>query len=324
MLAISSLALIAASFQTVETVPHSDLIIEARDISRAIGNSVWPGLSEAPETVLLIAGETEYLICHPSPVEGFAQQPSLDLDGCSVQTRGRVFPPALLASFPAVDGTPTIVVGTPDATGMTSRDWMRTLLHEHFHQWETAPADAYQRAIDLDLHGGDQTGMWMLNYPFPYTDSGHAERATLMAERAIFALQNRGSVGFSAAVQAYLDARSAFLDALPAEDARYYEFQVRKEGVARWSELGLLRALDDHTYADAIEAQDNRLISSLENLDLTRQQRVAFYAFGAAEAELLEHLAPDWKQAYLDGPLELGVHFTNAINPESSPGASSD
>ena len=315
MLAMSSLALIAASFQTVDAVPHSELIIEARDISRTIGSSVWPGLSEAPETVLLIAGETEYLICHPNAVGGFEQQSGLDLDGCSVQTRDRVFPTALLASFPAVEGTPTIVVGTPEATGLEPRDWMRTLLHEHFHQWETTPVGAYQRAMDLDLHGGDETGMWMLNYPFPYNDSGHAERAAVMAERAAFALQNRSNVSFSEDVRAYLDARSAFLHALSAADARYYEFQVRKEGVARWSELALLRALDDEIYADAIKAQEIRLVSSLENLDLARQQRVAFYAFGAAEAEMLEHLDPDWKQDYLNGPLELGAHFATAIKP---------
>jgi hypothetical protein len=45
-------------------------------------------------------------------------------------------------------------------------------MHEHSHQLQNAQAGYSQAVAALGLSHGDQTGMWMLNYPFPYTNAG--------------------------------------------------------------------------------------------------------------------------------------------------------
>lgn len=305
----STLLVLDAIRQPAPDSEALELVRQARELTVQSGDAVWPGFAEAPDRVLLIDGETEFLLCHEGPAAGFSDPVAEPVTCCTLRHRDRQFPPALLASFPPVDGVPTIVVGTPEATGLAPQDWMRTLLHEHFHQWETAPADAYQRAMDLDLHDGDQTGMWMLSYPLPYEEGDHGQRVDQMAALAIQALEYRDTPGFRAAVDAYVVARRDFLVALPAADARYYEFQVRKEGVARWTELAVPRQIGSPDLATMIEDQDTRLFAALRAVGLAEQGRVAFYALGAAEAEMLDQLSPHWRQAYLHGPLELGHHF---------------
>ena len=41
-------------------------------------------------------------------------------------------------------------------------------MHEHFHQLQWAQPEYLKAIDDLGLSKGDATGMWMLNYPFPY------------------------------------------------------------------------------------------------------------------------------------------------------------
>ena len=125
--------------------------------------------------VLLVADSTEYLIGHPRPTAEFT---SLGRDSTlqrEVWARPRRFPPNLLATFPAVGGRPTIVVGTAERTGKSSAEWVLTLMHEHFHQWQSSLPDYYPRVNGLGLARGDTTGQWMLDYPFPY-DSAPVQR----------------------------------------------------------------------------------------------------------------------------------------------------
>ena len=53
---------------------------------------------------------------------------------------------------------------------------MLTVLHEHFHQLQQSQPGYFQGVEALGLSGGDQTGMWMLNYPFPYKTPAVAEQ----------------------------------------------------------------------------------------------------------------------------------------------------
>ncbi|HZV85668.1 MAG TPA: hypothetical protein VFF48_11840, partial [Brevundimonas sp.] len=129
---------------------------------------LWPGWQEAPFGVLVVGPQTETLYCHVGAAEGFTAGP-VDLQtGCPTHTRARFFPETLQAAFPAVDGRPTVVVGTPEKTRLSIGSWKAILLHEHFHQWQTSQPDYYAKVNALDLSGGDATGSWMLNYPFPY------------------------------------------------------------------------------------------------------------------------------------------------------------
>jgi len=63
----------------------------------------------------------------------------------------------------------TIVVGQAENTSAkTSSSWVITVLHEHFHQLQDSQPNFYSDVNALNLARGDQTGMWMLNYAFPY------------------------------------------------------------------------------------------------------------------------------------------------------------
>ena len=50
----------------------------------------------------------------------------------------------------------------------TSTPWIIMLLHEHFHQLQDSQPNFYADVSALNLSGADKSGMWMLNYPFPY------------------------------------------------------------------------------------------------------------------------------------------------------------
>lgn len=292
------------------SVPSDDRVrlAEAFRLSDRVGERVWPGWDRAPMAVLLVGDSVEYLVGHPAPTPEFVPLGVDTVLGREVLARRRVFPPNLLATFPAVGGVPTIVVGSAARTNRTSAAWVVTLLHEHFHQLQYTLPD-YQRGVAaLDLTRGDTTGMWMLDYPFPY-DSAPVAAA---AQRVADALGDRD--GARAAWE-------AFTATLAAADARYLEFQVWQEGVARWVEYAVtraaaadggapapaFRALPDHeTYAALAERQQRQLAAELAPLALPERRRVAFYPLGASIALLLDRQGPGWKRRYTAEPFRLG------------------
>ena len=139
---------------------------EAVSISKLYGEKIWKGWDSAPFAILLVTDENEYLINHPAPSEEFTLAYFDSILNTDIYKRPRKFSNNLLATFPAVGSLPVIVIGLPENTSRTSVDWIITMLHEHFHQYQYSQAD-YQASVNsLELSGGDQSGMWMLNYPF--------------------------------------------------------------------------------------------------------------------------------------------------------------
>jgi hypothetical protein len=116
-----------------------------------------------------VTPDYEFLIRHPRPTDEFTFSEYDSLLRSNVYYRERVNQTNLLATFPAVGGLPTIVVGQAENTlAKRSTRWVITLLHEHFHQFQQSQPDYYPSVRELDLSRGDQSGMWMLNYSFPY------------------------------------------------------------------------------------------------------------------------------------------------------------
>ena len=160
-------------------------ITEAHHVAAAVADSVWPAWSGAPFAMVLITPTTEFLVAAPAQGSGWSAVPFDTLFGALIHSRARQFPPAMQATFPFVNGINTIVIGEPPLTSdKNSPRWLLTVMHEHFHQWVYSQPWYYAKVATLGLDHGDKSGMWMLNYPFPY-DSADVRRRFTQMTRAL-------------------------------------------------------------------------------------------------------------------------------------------
>ena len=319
----AALAQSAAASVSRDTMPTADRIriAEAFRLAAAVGDSVWHDWSTAPFALLLVTATHEFLVRHPAPSPDFAHAGYDSIIKGEVFVRPRVYQPTLRATFPAVGGVPTIVVGQADATDRSSTRWVLTVLHEHFHQLQYAHP-GYTAGVDaLKLDGGDSTGMWMLNFPFPYDAPVVQARFNALSRRLARALTT--PVGGSRArpsLRPVAVASAELRAAVPAAAYRYFDFQLWQEGVARYTELRVarladaasytpcaaFRALPDYaSYATARTQLEAEMRAGLRQHDLGGTKRVAFYNVGAATALLLDRARSDWRTAYFSRPFSL-------------------
>ena len=303
-------------------VPHRDRLrlAEAMRLADELRDDLWPGWGRTTMGVLLVTDSAEFLVGHSRPSADFAPRGYDPLLKREVWTRPRQFSPTLLATFPAVSGIPTIVIGSAEHTGKSSAAWVLTLLHEHFHQWQYSQPGYYAGVERLDLARGDTTGQWMLDYAFPY-DSAPVQLAVRRLATALGRALDAPPSTKAEALRAAVDARETLRRCLTAADYRYFEFQLWQEGVARFIEYAAARAaagsgepsaafrgLPDYEPYSRAPAEARRSVRrDLEQLALGRHRRVAFYPLGAAMALLLEETRPDWKRSYADRPFALAA-----------------
>jgi hypothetical protein len=291
---------------------------EGRRLAAQICDQLWPGWGRTAFQVLLVTDSTEYLVDNQRSPDAFTRLGYDTLLGAEVWTRPRRFPPTLLATFPAVGGLPTVVIGSAERTGKPSTAWVLTLLHEHFHQWQYSQPGYNDGVSRLGLARGDTTGQWMLSYPFPY-DSAPVQRAMRRLATSLAQALDARPEARRRALEAVSDDRADLRSLLAAADYRYLEFQLWQEGVARFIEYAAGRAAaksrdvsaefrslpDYEPYAQASDRALRDLRRELEQLDLAQRRRVAFYPIGAAWALLLDQTRPDWKQVYARQPFTL-------------------
>lgn len=294
-------------------------LLEAFRLAESIQDHIWPGWSEAPFALLLVTNEYEYLVRHPDASGDFTALGYDSLLHADVYARPRTYPTHLLATFPAVGGVPTVVIGQPENTGLSSTFWVITVLHEHFHQLQNSRPDYWEAVAALDLSGGDETGAWMLEYPFPYDSTLVVDRFAAYRDALVAALDSRVPPARDESFQRYLASRTALREALSDADYRYLSFQLWQEGVARYVELrAATYAASAHTPLEAFGALDDfvpyeaaadtlaeRLVEELQTLDLGEARRIAFYPTGAGEALLLDTIQPDWKRRYFEEKFEI-------------------
>ncbi len=298
-------------------------LAEAFRMGDQLGERVWKGWSKAPFAVLLVTPDYEFLVRHPQPSDDFERLGYDALLKAEVHFRKRVFQTNLLATFPAVGGVSTIVIGQPENTqAKTSTRWVVTLLHEHFHQMQDSQPDFYEEVNRLNLARGDQTGMWMLNFAFPYERPEVAQKFAAAARALAAALNARGRA-FRGKLAAYLAARKGLQDALAADDYKYLSFQLWKEGVARYTEYRVAReaaarytptkefaSLKDFTpFAEDARRSLALVMDDLEKMSLAERKRTAFYPFGAGEALLLDRARPGWQRRYFVEKFSLAQFF---------------
>ncbi|HYG65524.1 MAG TPA: hypothetical protein VEL74_23280 [Thermoanaerobaculia bacterium] len=308
------LAFFPAAAQRPAALPYADAIrlAEAFRLAETVQERVFPGWSRAPFSVLLASGERDLLVRHPEPSAEFSEL------GYSSILRERVFTrpgrtaPDLLATFPVIGASPTVVVGSAERTGLRSTEWVLTVLHEHFHQFQMADPGYFAAVERLGLAGVDRTGMWMLNYPFPYDAPATAARFADLSRR-LAALLRQGADAAPATVEAFWRDYRAFLAGLGEKDRLYFSFQIWQEGVPRYIELRSaqvaaeayepsleFRALPDARGFDEVAGGlRTDILAQLDSANLGRDRRVAFYAFGAGLCLLLDRSNPDWKSRYM-------------------------
>src|SRR5664279_6538766 len=240
-LSLAALLACAPSLRAQEAPALPDIdrvrIAEAFRLADAVQDQIWPAWSTAPFAVLLVTPKYEYLMRHPDPSSDFTLLGYDRVLKEKVWYRERQYSISFLATFPAVNGLPTIVIGEAEyTTSKTSTPWVVTLLHEHFHQLQYSHPGYYDGVTALGLAHGDQSGMWMLNFPFPYADSAVQARFAATARALGAALKVRGQPGFAAAVTAFPRDDKAFLAKVGAENAKYFAFESWQEGIARYTE----------------------------------------------------------------------------------------
>jgi hypothetical protein len=303
---------------------HTDQIrlAEAFSLADQLGDRIWRGWSKAPFAVLLVTPDVEFLIRHPRPSADFTKLGYDDKLKSDVYYRKRTMSPSFLATFPAIPGSivSTIVVGQAENTSVkTSTPWVITLLHEHFHQLQDSQPNFYADVNALNLSGGDQSGMWMLNYAFPYerteVQQQFAEMSNLLADAVRATPRNRAK-----GVRAYKEAQRKFQQLVSADDYKYLAFQFWKEGIARYTEYRVaqfaasryrptkeFRALPDYRpFAETARNTYDGIFRQLQTQKLGESKREVVYSFGAAEGLLLDQIKPGWRQRYFVEKFDLG------------------
>ncbi len=315
MLSVLLLSLSCFILQAQPRIHATDRIriAEAFRIAEQIGDSVWSGWSKTTFAVLLVTPAHEFLLRHPKPTQDWDKAGYDSLLRSDVLYRKRLLPINVLATFPAVSGISTVVVGQPENTqAKTSTHWIVTLLHEHFHQFQERQADYYDAVNALNLSRGDQTGMWMLNYPFPYDSITIQQQFKRMTVSLHAALRAVGTNALQEKASEFLRERQRFTSLLSSDDYKYFSFQLWKEGLARYTEYHVarmagtnftpskeVRNLPDFTpFATRADTLYNQIINGLTDLDLGASRRVVFYTVGAAEGLLLDAMNPSWRMRY--------------------------
>ena len=292
-------------------------------LASQIQNQIWPDWSRTPAPLLLVTPETEFLTHHAEPPEGFMKV------GDDLYARPRQFPINLLATFPAFGPPPVIVIGEPkNTTTKTSTPWLITLMHEHFHQLQNAQPRYYQAVQDLGLSHGDNTGMWMLDYPFPYEKPDVEQSFAALRDLLLSSVNETDQEKFATLVKQYIRERKKFFARLSSDDHKYLSFQLWQEGIARYTEIKAAEAAAQYQptaeyaalsdfepltkYAARVRAET---LDELRRADIVKSKRLAVYSFGAAEGLLLDRLDPNWKDRYFKYLLSTDSFFEKLGSP---------
>ncbi|RPI17424.1 MAG: hypothetical protein EHM58_09340 [Ignavibacteriae bacterium] len=298
-------------------------IAEAYSLNNELADSIWQNWSKTTFSTLLVTSDYEFLVYNNNPSSDFKLAGFDSLLMSPVYYRPRQMDENFLATYPAVNGIPTIVVGTPEKTNKTSGEWVITLLHEHFHQLQMSHNDYYDAVNKLNLSGGDESGMWMLNYPFPYDSTGINTAFNELSRNLLDAINSVDNEDFHAKAMGYYEMRKNFTNMLKEADYKYFSFQLWQEGIARYTELmiarlaaekrtpssGMHNLSDFFSYKETSQKIISGIVKNLQELTLTSYKRVAFYSLGSGEALILDKLNPEWKEKYFINKFYLEKYF---------------
>lgn len=283
---------------------HLDLVKIADKVRSVCTSGYWKEWASTPFSILLVEDEHEYVLNTRTADTSF-------FFGCdSIQFRQATMNKHFLATFPMINRQPTIVVGTPENTRKSPEGWIVTLLHEHFHQLQFTHPEYYTAQKKLGLDKGDQTGMWMLNHPFPYDRKEVVEVIRKMSTNLLNVYAEKPGHGQILVHHKRLKAKLQQLAG--QEHYTYFNLQLWQEGFSRFMEILLLEdwidnfdQVDQQAFSrcqllDLLTSYHKRIKKDLSSGDLADMKREYFYSLGAAEAMLIARTNPDWKVNYFE------------------------
>ncbi len=285
-----------------------DNIAEAVNIIKTYGGKLWPNYNKISYSTLLVTDSIEFLFNHPEPGKEFKPNGYSNKLNTEVYTRDITLNRGILACF-GIDKIPTAIVGTPKNTDRSGVEWIITLVHEYFHQYQST-SEYYKMVDELDLKGDCKTGMWMLNYAFPYENSEVKQQFRRYSEALHRLILSLDSGNVNRLFNEYMEERNKFRLLLSDKDYRYFTFQVWQEGMARYTEYKILHLLlneperntklqyPTNAYREYMNRLFKRETNRLKNSSLDKQKRVCFYTIGFAEGLLLDRINPEWRQQY--------------------------
>jgi hypothetical protein len=266
---------------------------------------------------MLVTKETEFLTHDASPPKEFKKTAD------DFYARPRQFSPGFQATFPAFGPPAVMVIGQPENTeSKTSTPWLITVIHEHFHQLQDGKPGYYQAVEALGLSRGDKSGMWMLNYTFPYDKPEVAAEFARLRDLLLGAVNEADGKKFAALARQYAAERKRFFALVSADDHKYFSFQLWQEGIARYTQIKAAEAaaqyqptaefaaLADYEPFPVYAARARRdTLDELKQADLAKWKRVVVYSFGGVEGLLLDRINPQWKEEYFKHPLATDALF---------------
>jgi hypothetical protein len=315
------LLLAGSALAQAPCIPAEDAVRigEFYRLASQVQDKIWPEWGRVAAPLLLVTEHNEFLTHHPAPPKDF--QPC----GDGVYERQRTFAPGLLATFPAFGPPSVIVIGEPrNTSSKTSTPWLITVMHEHFHQLQNSQPDYYDQVKALGLSGGDSTGMWMLNYPFPYDKPEVVRAFSALRDLLLQTVTEPDNARAEIFGRQYIAERKKFFAQLSPEDGRYLNFQLWQEGIARYTQIKVAEAAEAYqptaqfaaladfekfsTYATQVRSDT---LHELKQADLREWKRTVVYSFGAAEGLLLDRIRPNWKHEYFRHPLSMNSFLEN-------------
>jgi hypothetical protein len=311
---LAFLALPLAGAVPTLSLPERVIIGEAYNLWSSRIDSIWPGASKINTPFVYVGEEWEYAIGFPAALNGFMDSGER-LRERTVQVRARTLDRTLSASFP-LEGSPAVVIGSPEALGKSAGEWVITAGHEMFHVYQAAMG-GYEKTASLEIGPRDDS-TWQLGFPFPYMDQEimkliHLQGYLLwLASVNTNPAESRYQIG--TAVEAAQMYKARLTKGTSGEKAyRYSEFQEWNEGVAVYTEFRLAEIAAHDKYEPTQAYTSLAGFQSYQDLwgrtyearpflakhaGRAAKNRNAFYHLGMGKALSLDRLSSTWKEKY--------------------------
>lgn len=339
LLAGSAAATSAAPEQRALAKEQLLLVSEASRVLREVGDDLWKDWPRVPHATLIIDADREFLLNLPrntKPPVDFMPGDQ-EFMGVPVYSRARHYPETLRTAVP-LGAVPAAVVGAWRPDVESPNEWVVTLVEQWFRVLQLVRGEEAKIA-DLGIPGYD-TQSWDIDYPFPFEDVD-VSNAMLLLGQSLYDFWSGGPLpreqqrAFLAetAVAALHNLRIVLQLKHGDVAWRYFQLQVWRDGVARYSGIGVAReiaraeVLDGYRQIDGFDLLPQRktYVQTWEENIRSRfwmirtsghpsdLGRTSFHSLGHGIAELLDGLDPAWKLRYFDRGVWLDDLLVEAL-----------